>query len=216
MKKVYLLFTAILLSVQVVAQNDTIPNESDLSLKNNKQYEIGIQFDDFENFGVTFKFGSSESLWRVNTLLISGKKDEKKAVDSLKETTKVSRYGLRFGREYREPIINNLEFVYGLDISFNYDFRKDSKDDKTNNLLRVDKDITYNTGISLVLGVNYLITDHISIGVELLPRFTYHFGTTEIIFYHGSQINKDVKYDNSGFNYGLNNRYGLITLSLRF
>jgi len=48
------------------AQNDTIPNKSKLSRKNLKQKEIGVQFDDLDNFGVAFKFGSSESLWRID------------------------------------------------------------------------------------------------------------------------------------------------------
>ena len=216
MQKFLLFSIASMMFLSSFAQNDTIPSESKLSRKNLKQKEIGVQFDDLDNFGVTFKFGSRESLWRVHTMLISGRHEERRAVDSLNETTETSQYGLKLGREYRKTITNVLEFVYGLDISFHYNYRKDDKNDKTNNLYRVEKDISYEPGINLVLGINYWFTDHLSIGIEILPRFTYNYGTSKHVYYDDSEVIRDVKYENSGFNYGLNNRYGLVTVSLRF
>jgi hypothetical protein len=37
-----------------------------------KQKEIGLVFSNLDNFGLTFKTGTDKSLWRFNTLFISG------------------------------------------------------------------------------------------------------------------------------------------------
>ena len=60
MKKIVVVFIAIAMSFSVKSQ-DVI-----------KQKEVGISFRDLNNFGMFFKTGTSQSLWRFGAMSTSG------------------------------------------------------------------------------------------------------------------------------------------------
>ncbi|MCK4662217.1 MAG: hypothetical protein KAT68_05090 [Bacteroidales bacterium] len=202
MKKTLLIFMALAMSFFVIAQEKT------------KQKEVGLLFNDFDNFGLTFKTGTNNSLWRLNSLIISGNSQ-----DEISDSSEYSqnRLGCSFklGKEYRKAINENLELRYGADISFSYNQYEYDRNDKTvSDNDRYIKQIEYEPGINLVFGFNYLINNKIILGAELLPSFSYMFGTETDKGYYNDD--KTIKSDISGFRYGLSNTSAYLSLAYRF
>lgn len=177
------------------------------------QQEIGLAFSNLDNFGLTFKTGTRNAMWRLNTLLVSGS-DIEEISESEENSQNTIGFGIGLGREYRKEIIEHLELRYGADLSFRYNKTEQNRIDKldTNND-SYSKRITYQPGINLVLGLNYVINNTIVIGAELLPNFTYISGEQT---QNDINSNEEIKTDISGFSYGLSNTSALLTLSYRF
>ncbi len=201
MKKLVLVFIALTMSVIVIAQEKS------------KQKEVGFIFSNLNNFGLTYKTGTEKSLWRFNTLIISGNNIDETA-DSLVNKQSQMGFGIKFGKEYRKVIVTNFEFRYGVDLSFTYSQSKYNYNDKsTADRDRVSEQTTYQPGINLVLGFNYVFKDQFVIGAELLPHFSYRTGKSkEYNYYSDSEIESDI----SGFSYGISNTSALLSLSYRF
>jgi len=104
----------------------------------------------------------------------------------------------------------------GADLSFNFSKSKNDIDDKTvNNSDLVRESTTYQPGINLVLGFNYVIHNNFVIGAEVMPSFSYITGTSVEKYYYSNNGN-EVKSKISGFTYGLSNSSVLISLVYRF
>jgi len=180
-----------------------------------KQKEIGIVFSNLDNFGLTFKTGTDKSLWRFNTLFLSGSNMDYTADSSVNKQNNMG-FGIKLGKEYRKEIVKNLELRFGADISFTYSQSKSDYDDKTvDDDDRLNKQTTYRPGINLVFGFNYILNDNFVIGAELLPNFSYTTGTSVEKYYYTNNGN-EVKSDISGFSYGLSNTSVLLSLAYRF
>jgi len=180
-----------------------------------KQKEIGLAFSNLNNFGLTFKTGTDKSLWRFNTLFISGNNTETTS-DSLVDKLSSDGFGIKIGKEYRKVLVDNLELRFGADLSFSYNQTKNNYEDKTiNNYDWKMERTTYQPGINLVFGLNYVFNDNLVLGAEILPYFSYITGT-EISnrYYNSSDVER--KSDISGFSYGLSNSSALLSLAYRF
>ncbi len=113
-----------------------------------KQKEIGLVFSNLDNFGLTFKTGTDKSLWRFNTLFISGLSTDQTA-DSVVNKENNMGFGVKIGKEYRKDIAENLELRFGADLSFIYSQSKSDYDDKTiENRDRLSEKTTYSPGIN--------------------------------------------------------------------
>ena len=180
-----------------------------------KQKEIGLVFSNLNNFGLTYKTGTNKSLWRFNTLFVSGNNLEETG-DSLLNTQSNIGFGVKIGKEYRKEVIDNLQLRFGADISFRYSQSKSDYDDKTvNDYDRLYERTTYQPGFNLIFGFNYLLGDNLLIGAELLPRFSYTTGESVEKRYYSTD-GKEMKSDISGFSYGLSNTSVLLSLAYRF
>jgi hypothetical protein len=203
MKKSFLILTALSMSFILTAQGQS------------KQREIGLVFNNLDNFGLTFRTGTEKALWRFTTLYLSGNNTTQNA-DSSEIKDISTGFGLKFGREYRTTIFGNLEFRYGVDLSFSYSNSRDDINDKSvynQDILR--KNTTYQPGINLVLGFNYVIHEKIVIGAEVMPYFSYHTGTSvEKENYNFND--REIKSKISGFSYGFSNSSVLVSLLYRF
>lgn len=180
-----------------------------------KQKEIGLVFSSLNNFGLTFRTGTDKSLWRFNTLFMTGGNFDNTA-DSLIRKQSNNGFGVAIGKEYRKELVDNLELRFGADISFTYSQSKSDYDDKTvNNYDQLNQQTTYSPGVNLVFGFNYKLGDNLMIGAELLPNFTYTTGTSTQKYYY---INNGIEFksDISGFSYGLSNTSALLSLVYRF
>ena len=180
-----------------------------------KQKEIGLVFGNLDNFGLTFKTGNNKSLWRFNTLIISGASMDNTA-DSIENKQNSTGFGVKVGKEYRKNIVNNLELRFGADLSFRYAQSKNEYSDKTvNDSDRLSERITYQPGINLVFGFNYVINENIVLGAEVLPSFNYVLGTS-VEKSPWNNNGEEIKSDISGFNYGLSNTSALLSIAYRF
>ncbi len=179
-----------------------------------KQKEIGLVFGNLDNFGLTYKTGTSTSLWRFQSLIISGNKQEESA-DSILHEQKSFGFGLKIGREYRKDITENLEFRYGADLGFTYSKRLQKSDD---NWLAYSRDKIeeekYIPGIEFIIGFNYKLSGAFIIGAELSPGFNYVTGKSTRMYYY-NQINEEIESDISGWTFGLSNTPVLLSLVYR-
>lgn len=180
-----------------------------------KQREVGLAFTNFDNFGITYKVGNEKALWRYNVLFLSGNL-QKENLENSNPTYSRLGFGLKIGKEFRKPIIENLEFRYGLDISFDYhQSKQESEYPESGNLNSSIKSINYEPGINLVVGVNYVIKEHLVIGAEIMPYFSYLFGTSEQKSYNtGSE--ETITTDFSNISYGFSNSSAMLSLAYRF
>ncbi|MFC2138295.1 hypothetical protein ACFLTE_08980 [Bacteroidota bacterium] len=183
--------------------------------ENAKCKEVGLTFYNLDNFGMTFKIGSTNSLWRINSFLVNGI-NQKYDQDSSSRSSNVLRFDIKFGREFRKSIKDNFEFRYGVDLSFQYSKVKTEVDDiSVRNYEYSNESLTFEPGINVILGFNYLINENLILGAEYLPGINYVFG------YNSSKRNDGIepiesKHDNSGINYGLQSGAALLSLSYRF
>ncbi|MDA3944587.1 MAG: hypothetical protein PF694_13735 [Bacteroidetes bacterium] len=205
MKKSLLIVLCLSMSYYLIAQeNEKV-----------KQKEIGLVFSNLDNFGLTYKTGTEKSLWRFNTMVISGDNIEE-TEDSLFSTQNQLGFGVKIGKEYRKNIAENLELRLGADLSFSYSHSKIELDDKTvNDFDRLREQSIYRPGVNLVFGFNYELSDNFVIGAELLPNFTYTTGSRTETNYYTYQ-NDEENTDFSGFSYGLSNSSALLSLVYRF
>lgn len=180
-----------------------------------KQKEIGLIFSSLDNFGLTYRTGTDKSLWRFNTLFISGGNTTNTA-DSLLQKSSNNGVGVTIGKEYRRELVDNLALRFGADLSFSYSNYKSDYNDKTiYNYDRFDQQTTYSPGFNLVFGLNYKLKDNFVFGAEILPHFTYTTGTsTEKYYYINNGL--EIKSDISRFSYGLSNTSARLSLVYSF
>lgn len=200
MKKTLLILSAICLSFSIYAQELTI------------QKEIGLLFNSLNNFGIGYKVGTSNALWRFNTLLLTGSKFNEE-VDDIKRERNNFGFNLRMGREDRKEVAKNLEIRYGGDILFGYNYNKNVYTSNSNpNQNNYTKRKIYSMGVGVVFGFNYVVNNSLIIGAELLPSVSYNTGKN----YSQNGIQDEVVGDISGFNYGISNTSAIISVSYRF
>ena len=179
-----------------------------------KQKEVGIAFRNLDNFGLTFRSGTNKSLWRFSTLLVSGGNFEE-TTDSVENKQSSRGFGIGFGREYRESISDKIELRFGADLMFSYNYSKVDFDNNSSvGRERFTERTTYQPGVNLVFGLNYLL-NNLVFGAELLPNFGYITGTS-VERDSRSDDGMERKTDISGFNYGLSNTSALLSLAYRF
>lgn len=202
MKKLVILLFNLSLAYSITAQETT------------KQKEIGLVFNNFDNFGLTFKTGNNKSLWRFNSLFFDGS-NLRKVADSLTNENNNNGVEVKIGKEYRKIIDNKLELRFGADFSFAYSYEKTNYDDKTvNNYDRFYEQNLYSPGINLVFGLNYTLSKNFIIGAELLPYLSYTIGKSTNK--NNYLNNYDEKSDISEFNYGISNNSVLLSIVYRF
>ncbi len=104
----------------------TLPGMAQLK---NAQQEIGLAFSNLDNFGITYKTGTKASMWRINTVLLSGNKLKEISGDEELIHKNIG-FNVQFGQELRKEIVEHLEIRYGADLAFGINH---SKNDRENN-----------------------------------------------------------------------------------
>jgi len=177
-----------------------------------KQKELGFAFSNLDNFGLTFKTGNSKAMWRFSALVANGSNDKFEQDDREYD---YGSFGIntKFGRENIVEITKNIEFNYGLDLSFGYTKGKYIRgfyDDPTN-----DTELNYSmieVGVNFVLGFNYVINDKLVLGATIHPGYSrYKREETETDF-----DGNEMKTTRKGSNYGLSNSSAQLSIAVRF
>ena len=183
--------------------------------ENTKQKEAGLTFNNFDSFGLTYRTGTNKSLWRINTLFISGNNNSQTNNDDSSDW-RSSGFGIKFGKEFRTLLDEKLEFRYGVDLSFDFvQSKRESFESDANNLERTIKSTSYSPGINAIIGLNYITKSNIIIGAEILPHFTYHnTDRTEKITTDLNNVEDNA--ESTGFSYGLSNSAAMISIIYRF
>lgn len=196
MKKFVVVFIAIAMSFSVKSQEVI------------KQKEVGVSFRDLNNFGLVFKTGNTESLWRFGAMSTSG--NIQKSEQDSTEVTQNS-FGLRLaaGKEFRKPLTEDLSLVIGMDASCSISTSKtDDEDFSVDNLDYHAKYKNYGAALNIILGVNYQINEKFSLQGEILPSVSYQMSHVERTFYTGIVEESDA----TGFYYQLSNSSATLSL----
>ncbi len=203
MRKLFLTSFAIAFSLFVMAQEKT------------RQKEVGLSFSNLDEFGITYKVGTQKSMWRFNTLLLTGGKNTLKYPEQAKVINNNFGFDLMVGREYRTSIDDNFEFRCGFDVVYGYSSAKrEDKISLDNQDWMTSKNVKSKYGFNFVLGFNYTINHKLVLGAEVLPGINFQDGETKESYNYGNTDDETI--DISGFNYGLKNSYALLTLAYRF
>lgn len=192
MKNVALLFVCILVPFFAMSQ------------ESQKVREVGIVFNNLDNFGFTFKTGTEKSLWRFTALSLGG------ASNSNVSTNPGTKYnslgvGIKAGREYRKMMTDDLYFRYGLDLRFSYQNTKQEQNNATSTSRN------FSPEMDVVLGLNYNINEKIVLGAELLPYFRYSRSNYKTV-----TTNSETKSHSNSTSWGISSQSVLLTLAYRF
>ena len=208
MRQFSLLFIIIALSMATAAQgNQQVPQ---------KLNELGLTFSNPDRFGLTYKTGRNQSLWRFHTFIASGNEQKVEASDLYTEAKHSNHdYTVKIGRAKISELTEDFEFRYGFDLFYSYSQDKDEinivNDGSPEQL---NKTILNRYGVNLVFGFHHRINNRILIGAEFLPHFSYRSGTSES--YASYEIYDPEKRDISGYSYGFSNNSVQINLTYRF
>jgi hypothetical protein len=175
--------------------------------------ELGLAFYNFDGFGLNYKVGTPDKLWRLNSMYSGGYRSRETFTSS---QTDRKNFGtsLRAGREFRKNLAEDFEFRYGFDVSFGYDRVKiESRDLDTDARLSLETQKQYIPGVNAVLGINYLIRNKIVLGAELLPGVSYRKGTTENLNVYNGET---TKVETTGFSFGASSSSVLLVIAYRF
>ncbi len=185
-----------------------------------KTKEASIIFYNFQNYGLMHKQGkeasegvAAEKLWRFR--LLTGGYDINKQKNSSTTNTENSRIRFDFsvGREHRKSLNNNLNFIYGIELTGGINFNDSKTFIEFNGkelLTGGQKSTSLSTGIIGVIGLNYLIKEKLLIGVELLPSAIYTKTNINPYLSNPSSRTSD------SFSFGFGNSSALLSVGLRF
>lgn len=176
-----------------------------------KQKEVGLVFRNLDGFGLTYRTGTEKSLWRFNTVFISGGSSTS-TLDDRQNKSITTGFGLGAGKEWRKEIVQNFELRYGADLSFGFTYNKSETDDENDDQDFLTKNTTFEPGINFVFGFNYVIKEKIVFGLEVLPGVSYSTGKNVIQAPNEEDVTRNV----SGFNFGLSNSSVLLSALYRF
>lgn len=177
--------------------------------------EVGLLFTNSDDFGLSYKFGTEKSLWRVNLLEISGQGYENDIERILQDNnynqdSKVKGFGINLGKEFRKAVLTNVMFSYGIDLSYS-DLYANSSNSVSPSLERNQKINISRSGLGLVFGLNYIVRHKIVFGASIIPGIGYYYGKLDLTYGETYKVNKI-----SSFNYNLSNSSANFTVAYRF
>lgn len=195
MKKslVLMLFTNLLITASVLGQDIV------------KQKEAGVMFSNFDNFGLTYRVGTSDALWRFSAFSLSAGSTD----SDNDQTTTTKNFGLSFsiGREYRKQIEEKFQFRYGLDVSSGF-YMYETKNEASDYTNSYD-DLSF--GVNGIIGLNYELSEKVIIGIEILPGIGY--STRDQVV---DQAGDETKTEYKSWSVGFSNQSARLSLVYRW
>lgn len=178
-----------------------------------KQQELGLVFQNLDNFGVMYKFGHQKSMWRLKAIYGSATSYTQKSEND-EHSRKTHQFGIGFGKQYPVSIDDKLDFIYGMDVTGSYGKNSTEQFNSESELMISREDKRYTAGLNLVLGFNYVLKDKLVFGVELLPGVIYSSNTTTDK--NENNPSQDSEWEDSGFNIGISSSSALLSVAYRF
>ncbi len=206
MHKLTLCLLALLLSLSSIAQQNQVQPKQ----------EIGLAFRGLGSFGLIYRAGNEEALWRFRLMNASAYSDDEES-DSIGATSDGLDIDFLIGREFRQPLNDKFTLRYGVDIGAGVDF-----DRSTNRIIEASYSVDnyyrsdlYRANFNLVFGANYQLHENLIFGMEILPGGSYTFGETKRRNTYGTN-NREYVSDVSNWDFDLSLTRVLMTLAYQF
>ena len=198
MKKIILFSLILFVGFRAFAQTDTV----------RKTTEVGLVFSNFNSFGLCYKVGNQNTLFRITVLSLTGASNNSNysnytynGVNDTVPSAPTSSFGagLNIGFEKRKRVGDKLYFYYGLVLTSSYSESKTNVVTPTNygniSYYNLNNDLvtesailnatsetntwTINSGLGIVTGVAYKLSSHFSVGAELIPTVSYSYSESK-------------------------------------
>lgn len=155
---------------------------------------IGVFFSSLDNFGLRYKFGNHNRLFRITALHLFMNDTEYPSGSFSKITSAGA--GLNFGVEIPISLTDQFDFFYGGQIGVNYGYRRFVASTITR-----EQNLGANGG--LIAGFNFHTKSSIVFSIEIVPSFSY--------FRHKSE-----SFKSDSFAIDINNSWAGITIAYTF
>jgi hypothetical protein len=139
-----------------------------------KIQEIGGTTRSLSSFGVTYRIGNTNAVWRFDGAAIGANRMIRTAENG-NESLGLS---LSIGREWRKPLSEMFELRYGLDLGFGYSSTKNIIDRPEDDFYREIGSTDYTPRINGVFGFNFIFAESLVLGFEVQPFVSYNFNNT--------------------------------------
>ena len=213
MKSVFLL--VILTSLSFVNFGQEVPDtEGKTKIK-----EVGISFWGLDRFGLNYKFGKTNALWRFDGFTITGQSTEEQDRETDSLNSKMSRFsgGFNFGKEFRKSLTDNFELRYGPIVGYFYQYTEIEEHQFPTSYFRFTQTSQHSINAGFIFGFNYVAWNSLVIGAEMYLRFSYNFGYNKDRFEHPSSSNNlERSSDITGYSFGVDNRPVQLIIAYRF
>lgn len=199
MKKALFVFAALCISMISLAQGEK------------KVQEIGFLFSNGDSYGLTYRFGTEKSLWRINLVSLSG--NQMNALGDSTSTDQMNAgFNLDFGKEFRKSLSKKLDLRYGADLMFSYSkYYDNSEYHNVSYSSYMNEQVIYSPGFNLVVGLNYKLKNML-IGAEIQPYFRYYTGYAK----NSRDTDPIETEDISGFSYGFSSSPVMFSVVYQF
>lgn len=211
MKRAFFIIIIAALSLTTTAQENQKKQDNQVKIN-----ELGLTFSSLDRFGLTYKTGRDQSIWRFQTFVASQAQQELSSNDySTDQKNKNVNCTLKIGRAYISKITETIDFRFGIDFFYSYRKMKEEFNIPEERPAEQMSEVKSNEyGMNFVFGFHHLLNEHIQIGAEILPYFSYQSGSTKR--YANGQSNNPEEVDLSGYSYGLSNNSVQVNLTYRF
>jgi hypothetical protein len=166
-------------------------------------HEVGLSITGGLNFGLVYKTGNENSVFRLQALFLNGAHKSTPSINNTNLNNNNYGFGISLGSEFRKNIAKNLFLIYGFGAGVKYA----GQESVNNGIIGSYKHI-FSPNINLIIGVNYVLKKHWVFSIETLPYFQYDVvteSTTNALGVVSSQIS-----------YGLNMSSVRLVIAHRF
>ena len=175
--------------------------------------ELGFTTSNLNDFGITYRQGSTNTLWRFNAIASNAGFSNSKG-DYEERSNSGFSIGLQVGKEWRKLISQKFELRLGTDLGFRYGQSKYERFDAPSQTLEYkSSNETFKASALGVFGFNFVFTDMFLVGAEFLPALTYSKGSTEQYYQSSGET---VNSENESFNFGFSTDSIRLSLLYRF
>jgi hypothetical protein len=195
MKKIFYVIVALLF----------IQYSSAAQLANSSIRELGINLSG-STFGIRYKTGNENTLFRLTLLSLSGSSSNYKSPTNNESRSNSQGLGFNFGFEKRKLVSDGLNIYFGSDILTSY--QRNTYKNNYSSISQSSTDLSLSPGLGLVLGFNYEISSKINISAEVMPSISYVY--TKSTSNNDGTITKNTR---TGLDYGLRTSGVNLTLS---
>ncbi|MGB1040828.1 MAG: hypothetical protein ACPGVD_08150 [Flavobacteriales bacterium] len=169
--------------------------------------EVGLTFYNLDNYGLIYKIGKEDRLWRFSAL--SGSLST-----NAMSTATFTSFGFNFaaGRERRKAISEKIYFAYGIELTCG--IAQNITNTDISKSLTI-KENSVSPGLTGILGFHYSPKNNWYIQADLLPSLRY-FRVKTTSTYSGSRPLPTEIEHSSWLNFGLNSNSAMISIGLKF